>query len=279
MSIVGSGGFRKILDFAHRRRVGTLALTLAYSVRERRVHRFAVDAEGRWVNAQEGRAIVSPLPHTKTLDAVRRTVRDLWCHEYVPRPGDVVVDLGAGIGEDTLVMSELVGRTGRVISVEAHPATAACLAETVRRSALANVTVLPVAVSDRTGSIRISTTENHLANSIVHGAEEGAVVSAVRLDDLMARQGLDHIDLLKVNIEGAETGALAGLGTAITRVRNVAVSCHDFVADRGGDASLRTHENVRRLLADAGFSLSSRPADPRPWVRYYVYGRRPQREG
>ena len=46
---------------------------------------------------------------------------DYWTHVYRPQPGDTVIDVGAGIGIDTLALSPLVGSTGRIYSIEAHP--------------------------------------------------------------------------------------------------------------------------------------------------------------
>jgi hypothetical protein len=53
--------------------------------------------------------------------------------------------------------------------------------------------------------------------------------------------------------------------------RRVVVSCHDFVADDGGDPAMRTYEDVEAILRATGRRLSGRPDDPRPWVRCYVY--------
>ena len=48
---------------------------------------------------------------------------DYWMHVYCPRPGDTVLDIGAGIGIDAMALSGLVGDTGRIYSLEAHPWT------------------------------------------------------------------------------------------------------------------------------------------------------------
>jgi FkbM family methyltransferase len=54
-------------------------------------------------------------------------------------------------------------------------------------------------------------------------------VPSVTLDHLVAQYGIEQIDLLKVNIEGGEQQAFAGMLQTIDLVRNVAVSCHDFI--------------------------------------------------
>ena len=51
---------------------------------------------------------------------------------YQPRKGDVIMDVGAGVGEEALMFSREVGEHGRVICVEAHPRTYRCLEKLVR---------------------------------------------------------------------------------------------------------------------------------------------------
>jgi len=99
----------------------------------------------------------------------------------------------------------------------------------------------------------------------------GAAV--VHSDELLEGWELGRVDFLKMNIEGAEAAALAGLGRNAGRVRHVTVSCHDFLADRGGDPANRTSETVRRVLAGYGFTVNGRrPGDRRHWTRFYLYG-------
>src|SRR5205085_495224 len=70
-------------------------------------------------------------------------------------------------------------------------------------------------------------------------------VPAKTLEGFLAENGIERVDLLKMNIEGAERLVFRGAGDAIGRVEHVAVSCHDFVADdgRGGD-EMRTRAEV-----------------------------------
>ena len=96
---------------------------------------------------------------------------------------------------------------------------------------------------------------------------------ALTLDELS--NGIPSIALLKMNIEGAETAALRGASSTLRRTQHVAIACHDFLADETGDESYRTREDVTALLQDAGFNVSGRLDDARPWARDYVFGARP----
>lgn len=253
------------LDKAGLRPLVARAASLAYSDQ-----RFSVDSHGHWVSHQPECTVVSPTIHTTPYAFFRDITLNEWCRDYRPKAGDTVVDLGSGVGEEAIILSELVGSSGRVIAVEAHPETYRCLAETVARSGLTNVTPVHCAIADVDGTAVINTTDNHLANSILAG--EGESVPEVSLETLC--RDLDRVDFLRSNIEGAER--LAIQGPALCKVLNVCVSCHDFAANDGHGEYLRTSTEVRLSLEQAGFAVS-KGSDPggKPWLPYNLYGARP----
>ena len=79
--------------------------------------------------------------------------------------------------------------------------------------------------------------------------------------DFIARHGIDRIDLLKMNVEGAEADLLDHIG--LDCVRRVIVNVHDFRADRGEDQAFRTRGRVEKRLRDSGFTLAAVEQD---WV-------------
>lgn len=256
------------LDRLGMRRLVAKVSGLAYHDRT-----FAVDARGRWVNKQHDCVIVSPDINTMPFAAVRAIAERNWCHQYTPRRGDIVVDVGAGIGDEIVAFSKMVGDTGRVIAIEAAPGTFACLQETVQRSGLNNVTCLNVAVDEREGFATIEDGDAHLANSI--RGKSGARVRATSLDILFQDLALDRVDLLKMNIEGAEKMAVRGLNEHVAKVRHVAISCHDFIAPEDEHSFFRTKVAVTADLRDRGFDVAGRDAvEGEPWVGDYVYGTR-----
>ena len=193
----------------------------------------------------------------------------LW--EYRPRSGDIVFDIGAGIGAETLLFSRLVGRTGRVVSLEAHPRTFKRLVDLCDVNRLGNVTSLQVAVSDNDGGVVISDLEHHLHNTMLETNGDGIEVPARRIATIAAELGITRIDLLKMNIEGAERLAIQGMGTLLANTRHVCISCHDFLADEDGPEELRTKGFVREFLQQRGFQVTTRDDAPDPWTRDYVY--------
>ena len=268
--------FAAALDRLGLRSLVAFAANLAFRLRGRGGgQRFSVDDRGHWVNAQSQATIVSPTIHTAPVEDMRDTVLENWCWQYLPKAGDVVIDVGAGVGEEAVVFSTIVGPTGRVVSIEAHPETFECLRGTIERSSLNNVTALPFAVTDRSGEVRIHEQSNHLANSIIStGQDEGEAVVSTTLDAVALDLELGTIALLKMNIEGAERSAVRGMETLARKLRHVVISCHDFIADRGeGGDALRTFDDVQAVLESLGFETSCRADHVLPWVRYYIYGR------
>ena len=127
------------------------------------------------------------------------------------------------------------------------------------------------AVSNAAGVVRI-TQNSGVANTIVGG--EGDIEVRTRIDEIIHELGIERVSFIKMNIEGAETAALCGARETLRITQHLAVSCHDFLAGEGGPA-MRTKADVRNLLESAGFKITSRPNDPRPAIRDFLYADRP----
>jgi FkbM family methyltransferase len=204
-----------------------------------------------------------------------RDVQDYWFHLYQPRDGDTIVDIGAGRGEDVFAFARAVGPAGHVWAIEPHPTSFAALSKLCELNHLANVTPLNYACMDRAAGLQIETLPVWESN-YVRGGEPGPAsfpAEAVRFDDLAAQCGIDRIDFLKMNIEGAERLALPGCEQSLRRTRFVSIAAHDFRAERGEGEHFRTLAFVKQFLRAAGFSLSLRD-DPRYYVPYHVHGMR-----
>jgi len=213
---------------------------------------------------------------------VTESARDFWFHAYEPRSGDVIIDLGAGVGFDTLVFSHAVGPTGRVIAIEAHPRTFRRLETLCRLNRLTNTTCLQVAAVDSDRTVYIEDSAHHTANSVGLSPSGSHVleVEGLSLDEICRRQRIERVDFLKMNIEGAERLAIRGMSDVIGRTSHVCIACHDFRADGadGADAeSFSTRGPVMDFLRRSSFRVVSRPDDPRPYVRDHLHAVRESR--
>jgi len=200
---------------------------------------------------------------------------EFWLRHYQPKEGDLVVDIGAGRGEDTFAFSRGVGKTGRVIAIEAHPLSFAVLKSFCSLNGIANVTALHLALMDKPGTVRIEESESiWSANAIAYDGA-GVEVRADTFEHVFREQSLGTIDFLKMNIEGAERYALPGMASLMPRIRQICVACHDFRAEQGHGEQFRTREFVEQFLSAHGFTLSRRSVDQRDYVRDHVFGLRP----
>lgn len=193
---------------------------------------------------------------------------DLLWRDYRPGPGDVVLDVGAGHGGETLYLANMVGPTGRVLSIEAARTPYATLRDLVTRNGWQHVEPVHVAVGSAPGTVHVSDDTHWVAGNIFGG--RGEPVAMDTIDALCAARGIDHIDWVKMNIEGAEKDALRGMEAMSSRVRHLTISCHDFLGTEWG----KSLDVVTGWLEGHGFTVSRR--DEGDFVqRCYLYAARP----
>lgn len=199
--------------------------------------------------------------------------RDFWFHAFRPGPGDVVLDVGAGVGIDSMVFSDAVGPGGRVYAIEAHPGTYRHLLKTIQFNGLSNVTPVHGAIMHEACTIWMEDRADSEANAVSMDRGPSHLpesIQAVSLDKFCDLHGVNRIDFVKMNIEGAERYAIQGMTEVLERARAVAIACHDFLPGRGDE--FRTKGLVADFLAQNGFRVLTRDDDPRKFVRYHVHG-------
>lgn len=131
--------------------------------------------------------------------------------------GGVFIDVGANVGVMSFRAARKVGPSGRVLAFEPNPVNADRFLRGVIANEFSNVTLYPVAASDRAGPIFVLSNSNGkiVANTDVLQAESAC--QAMVLDDLLS--DLDRIDLIKLDIEGFEVQALRGLAETLSRLK------------------------------------------------------------
>ncbi len=117
------------------------------------------------------------------------------------RSGDVVIDIGANVGTLTLTAAHLVGSSGKVFSIEAHPLIFSYLKKNVELNNFKNVALFNAAIGERNGFIQFSNKLYDELNEVV--TNNGLQIEVKKLDDLLSDH-LETVNLLKVDVEGYE---------------------------------------------------------------------------
>jgi len=131
---------------------------------------------------------------------------------HTPRDG-VFIDVGANVGTYAMVLARQVGPGGKVIAIEPHPVTHARLAFNRAASGFTQVELVAAAAGPADGELLIETDGDNLgASHIVSGEPTGHAirVPSLRLQRILGEAGVDHVDALKIDVEGFEDRVLTG---------------------------------------------------------------------
>ncbi len=157
------------------------------------------------------------------------------------RAGEVVLDVGAHVGYASLRLAHMTGKSGRVVAFEPLPAHRTAVAAQFELNGIgAQLTLVNAAASDRAGSAWFSVPGggNAGVGALATTKLGTLTVPTIRLDDWLNEAGITSVALCKMDIEGAEALALAGLSRSLTdgRVRALLLEIHPDELPRFGSS-------------------------------------------
>lgn len=166
------------------------------------------------------------------------------------RPGDTFLDIGSNIGILTITASQVVGNSGQVYSVEAHPITYQYLVDNLSLNKCDHVIHYHTALGKENGQLSF-TSDARLDDQNRASTQQQAgdiIVPLKRLDDLIKT---DRINLLKIDVEGFEPEVFAG---AVATLKNT-----DCIYFESWEKHLQQYGystmSVIHQLQQAGFSV------------------------
>lgn len=198
-------------------------------------------------------------------------------------PGAVFLDVGANHGLFTVLAAERVGAAGHVYAFEPSPREAASLRRNLALNQCTNVTVVEQAVSDRTGQARLAVAGDGGLNALAQNThpeqvvEAWQAVSTITLDDYLAGAGEPRVDLLKIDVEGAEALVLRGAERLLRRAQPPVLLCEFCDVTAAGFGS--SGRELYALLTSYGYELLAPHLDeagrvhltPAPPADHYDY--------
>jgi FkbM family methyltransferase len=124
------------------------------------------------------------------------------------QPGDVFVDAGANCGVFSAYAARAIGPAGRVISIEPNPVMLSRLRFNIAANGFGNVTVIEAALGETEGTANLRVPASNYGGASLDNETGGLQVRVMTLAAALQAAGVDHVDMLKIDIEGYEDRAL-----------------------------------------------------------------------
>jgi FkbM family methyltransferase len=128
---------------------------------------------------------------------------------FSPKEGDVVVDIGAHMGRYTIISSKRVGTNGKVICMEADPNNFETLNHSIELNNLTNVISFNcITYSKEMDIVDVNTYNRMHVNT---------------LDYLLHQNGINAVNWMKIDVDGAELEVLKGASNILSNSKNIAL--------------------------------------------------------
>lgn len=168
--------------------------------------------------------------------------------KHLPRDG-VFVDVGAHVGRYAVRMAQ---KCAFVVAVEPGIVQREALTLNFVNNGMTNFVIYPVAAWERSEILKFSPPPEGYHNGRRRVTSEGEEIQALPLDALL--EEYTRVDVIKIDIEGAEGRALEGLRSTLRRCKpKLIIELHDNVHEETGTA-IRDH--VERVLTEEGYEFN-----------------------
>ena len=180
---------------------------------------------------------------------------------FLPKQGDIVVDIGAHMGRYTIISSKRVGANGKVVAIEAHPSNFEMLNSNIKLNQLTNVIPLNYAAYSKETKIKLYLPDEESGYTMHHSIMSNYVftkykdktedkfveVSANTLDYLLQLNEITDVNWVKIDVEGAEFEVLKGASNVLSKSKDIAL----LIEVHGKD----TYEPIIESLRSHNFKI------------------------
>lgn len=171
------------------------------------------------------------------------------------KKGDVVLDIGACIGYYTLIFAKLVGENGKVFAFEPDPNNFALLKKNAEINDYQNIILVNKAVSNETWITKLYLSKNNIKSHKIHkfkSSNKFIEIESVSLDDYF-KDYKRNINLIKMDIEGAEFHAIEGMSLILQKNKDIRVLT-EFGPKYLKEFGIKPEKYIRLLIKN-GFKI------------------------
>lgn len=192
--------------------------------------------------------VQTPIAHVRVPGSMFSGAREMYCRgvywptpTFYPRNSDVVLDLGANVG----LYAVHAARVGaRVVAVEAQSGFAARFEDLCDLNGVSDIRLVHAIVGSKMGVL----SDKRMRTS---SEDWGVEPTALSIPELMEREDMEHVDLMKIDIEGSEYDLLSS-PEWLARVDRIVMEVHQDFGEP---------ESVVAMLSAAGFTCRRATAD------------------
>jgi FkbM family methyltransferase len=135
----------------------------------------------------------------------------------IVRDGMNVLDLGANVGYYTLLAGSQVGERGRVFAFEPWQGSFSLLQKNIEVNGFKNITAVPKAVSSRCGRRELFLAKDPVHHSLaLENGSKSVEVDVITVDEFVRERNIS-VDVVKMDVEGAESDVLEGMADTISK--------------------------------------------------------------
>jgi FkbM family methyltransferase len=148
---------------------------------------------------------------------------------FIPKEGDIVIDVGAHIGLYTLIAAKKVGPSGKVIAIEPDPENFKILKKNILLNKLSNVETLECAVYSTKEKLKLFLPELEEGRTIFNTVMQDRArtsnnfleVEANTLDNILESINITEVNWIKIDVEGAELEVLKSAVNTLSSNKNI----------------------------------------------------------
>lgn len=158
-------------------------------------------------------------------------IHDFYYNQYQTdkfkiEPGDIIIDAGAFVGDTALLYAINTQKNCEIHSFELIEESNMLMKKNLELNNISHlVKTNQLALSDKSNEIVYINKVAHRAGSTIFGNDDGEPIKTISIDDYTQQNNIKKIDLIKMDIEGAEKQALIGSTMVIRKYKPKLAIC------------------------------------------------------
>jgi len=164
------------------------------------------------------------------------------------KPQGVFVDIGAHKGKYALRIAKLLGSQGKVIAIEPDPQNYECLLKSIKINGFTNIVALNIAAFDKSSYVELSVSpfNSQLSSIKTKWGWKYIKVKAELVDEILNKLGIKCVDMVKIDVEGAEYEVLLGMKKTLLQQHPKIII----------EVSWENFSRVTAFLKDLGYTIT-----------------------